>query len=744
MATIDKIVFSQNTPDKKNTLWARPSEKGTELLIFNKGKWGTVGADDFQRFHYEVYSSLEDITEPKPNALYLIGPKGEGEDKYDEYVYTEEGFTKIGDTSIDMSDVIKYSKNSDDSYTLKAEGTEIKKLKTTDDSTIILGDNNSIEFGASGTINMQSGKISGVKDIFGKNGVHISMSGSYTGDGIDFGYAPLKNINGIAISTGGIIKYANLKGSNGLNISGYGNITMASSGTLNMQGGFINSVDTIRVMQIKGWNDKEIIGMSGDGIFNMHSGILETSGVTLKSGGILTFGDGTTMSTAPGTTDYNDLINKPTKVSQFENDANYLTQHQDISGKQDALVAGRGIHINGNVISVGATEEHVSIAVTTEVSGVSVEGLSINVFYNDSETVGDVLVTDENGRAEISIPHDYKYKIVFPYIEGCSVPSPVVRLSSLTERAIDVEYEAESVLQERVRVLVNKREVGAITPVANTSVNVSIDGEPEVLTTDSTGHVEFYVPYGSEYTVSLPAMTGYYPSSPQTQVARRHDHVITMTYRYTEATGLLVIDVDGNEYAPEDFLALVEAGTKQKSDAKLVAFVTDTLLDNGGAFCLDIDMFAEDTFPENQRWASSNVQFNSIPLNGNSAAQPYYYDGLTASKRIQAEGDERGIETPFVDACLALSRTLNDGVVHQGFGGSTGQWNIAWNNRAAFDDILANVRDVVKVTLTAFTASKWTSTQCNASNAWTWATSAYSYIYNYKNYRYYVVPFFAF
>ena len=38
----------------------------------------------------------------------------------------------------------------------------------------------------------------------------------------------------------------------------------------------------------------------------------------------------------PGTTDYNELINKPTKVSQFENDANYLTQHQDISGKEDA------------------------------------------------------------------------------------------------------------------------------------------------------------------------------------------------------------------------------------------------------------------------------------------------------------------------------------------------------------------------------------------------------------------------
>lgn len=45
----------------------------------------------------------------------------------------------------------------------------------------------------------------------------------------------------------------------------------------------------------------------------------------------------------PGTTDYNNLINKPTiptvpaNVSAFTNDAGYLTQHQDISGKEDRL-----------------------------------------------------------------------------------------------------------------------------------------------------------------------------------------------------------------------------------------------------------------------------------------------------------------------------------------------------------------------------------------------------------------------
>jgi len=55
---------------------------------------------------------------------------------------------------------------------------------------------------------------------------------------------------------------------------------------------------------------------------------------------------------------YNDLTDKPTiptvptNVSAFTNDAGYLTQHQDISGKQDVLTVGTGIDITSDVISV--------------------------------------------------------------------------------------------------------------------------------------------------------------------------------------------------------------------------------------------------------------------------------------------------------------------------------------------------------------------------------------------------------
>jgi len=58
-----------------------------------------IGA--IQQFHYEVYPTLPQTG--ASNVLYLIGPTGSGSDKYEEYVYANNDWTKIGDTSIDLS-----------------------------------------------------------------------------------------------------------------------------------------------------------------------------------------------------------------------------------------------------------------------------------------------------------------------------------------------------------------------------------------------------------------------------------------------------------------------------------------------------------------------------------------------------------------------------------------------------------------------------------------------------------------
>lgn len=64
-----------------------------------------IGA--IQQFHYEIYAALPQSGEG--NVLYLIGPTGSGSDRYEEYVYSNSAFTKIGDTSIDLSGYVTTS-----------------------------------------------------------------------------------------------------------------------------------------------------------------------------------------------------------------------------------------------------------------------------------------------------------------------------------------------------------------------------------------------------------------------------------------------------------------------------------------------------------------------------------------------------------------------------------------------------------------------------------------------------------
>ena len=80
-------------------------------------------------FHYEVYASLEAITSPANNVLYLIGPTGSGSDKYEEYVYSNNNFVKIGDTSIDLSGYV----------TTSALNTALADYTTTANLTMLLG-----------------------------------------------------------------------------------------------------------------------------------------------------------------------------------------------------------------------------------------------------------------------------------------------------------------------------------------------------------------------------------------------------------------------------------------------------------------------------------------------------------------------------------------------------------------------------------------------------------------------------
>ena len=88
--------------------WTNISKASFLSDYYTKGQVDNlIGAID--QFHYEIAASTSAVTNPQSNVLYLIGPTGSGSDKYEEYVYANNTWTKIGDTSIDLSNYVQSS-----------------------------------------------------------------------------------------------------------------------------------------------------------------------------------------------------------------------------------------------------------------------------------------------------------------------------------------------------------------------------------------------------------------------------------------------------------------------------------------------------------------------------------------------------------------------------------------------------------------------------------------------------------
>lgn len=458
-----------------------------------------------------------------------------------------------------------------------------------------------------------------------------------------------------------------------------------------------------------------------------------------------------------------------------------------VSGKQNELVSGSNIktvngqsllgsgniniyapstadiNLNGSVITVtnnagdtesidvlASTDERVQIAVTTEVQGVSVSGLVINAYYNNAETPTATVTLDANGMGTLRVPNGYTYKLVFPSVQGCADIAPVVHTATVSQRSVEVEYAEYIPGQnvEEVTVLVQEYAGQTVTNVSGLTVTLTISGNSTQYVTNSSGKVVINVDLGSQYSISVPNREGYYvsPMNTQTQsfTAESSSRGVLFIYRNAE-TGIFIVHENGDDYTLPEWEDAVSAGTVTNSQAKLIKIATSTLVDNNGVFGVLIDHLRERTYGANVQWNPESALFNSIPFDGNSASQPYYYNGMTASDLIQKEGDERGLQTPAVDRCLAMTQTIGEGESEQtlkGFLGSVGQWNILWTNRTEIDNILTSTRPEGTYLLSTLTTAKWTSTQNSAAHVWNWTTVAGGY--GPKTISYTVVPFFAF
>ena len=380
-----------------------------------------------------------------------------------------------------------------------------------------------------------------------------------------------------------------------------------------------------------------------------------------------------------------------------------------------------------------ATNERVYINVTTDVAGVSVEGLTINAYYNNAEQPSATATTDAQGKCYLDVPNNYRYRLVFPTIAGCDPITDVTHIAHASERIIDVEYK-EPVPQpevgEHLTLIVQKVIATVTSKIVGAEVQITYDGNTRTYTSDANGEVNVVIPYGKTYTITMPVLTDLYLHSGKYVyqfTAESAKHTETIVY-HDYQSGIFIITADGSEYTLTQFQTARTAGTVQNEDAKLVKIFTEQLANvidpvtgarKSGVFGLDIDLIRNtdlDVAAWKKAWVSPLVVFSSVPINGQSIDKPYYFDGLTASTLISTEAIEKNATVSAIDFALSKSMEIGDGaggtITCEGFLGSVGQWQQLQMVIEEVDEILADVRPNGQYSLSRYSSIiKQTSTQ---------------------------------
>lgn len=366
-------------------------------------------------------------------------------------------------------------------------------------------------------------------------------------------------------------------------------------------------------------------------------------------------------------------------------------------------------------------EERVNITITTSVAGVSVKGVAVNVFLNGSSAFTKY-TTDADGKVSFAIPRGTMYRIAFQELKGCDPLPSLAYTAALRVRDINVEYKPISDEKASVIVTIDKAEDGKVIPFEGVAVTCVIDNGDTITTeTDSEGKVTFRIPYNKKYKITAAQKDGYYAFRgvyEKNNVADVAEHNLYFHY-YPTTSGVFILDATGAQYTAVEW----QAAGKTAEEAVLIKLVTQNLANSNS--CFGFSPAALQAGYPNKQWCTRNTQFNNIPLNGNNVKDALYYDGAKQSKLVREEAEERGLSIPLFTYAYEQTVVLADVQLH-GFILTIGQMTEANVNKTLVDEVVTMLHGGnAKLFSALFSEWKWTSTQLNATNAWSFSSSPY-------------------
>lgn len=397
---------------------------------------------------------------------------------------------------------------------------------------------------------------------------------------------------------------------------------------------------------------------------------------------------------------------------------------------------------NGEVkeTEVVDTEEVVTVVITSSVESISVAGLKVNVFLNNGKTP-QTYTTNAEGKTTFKVSRGVYYQVAVPEYANAQPLSPIGFTSVGVSKTITFNYEPyDEETSEMVIVTVTKYTDGNGTPWEGKEVIVTIDNKATTYTTDEKGQTTIYVPYLKEYTVRVDDEDGYYVrfnKNSRTYTSRVAQRLIQVNM-YQFKTGIYVLDSDATEYHIEDWVA---AG-KSAEEAVAIKVADQNLRLNRGTFIIRCNDLKDMTKLQKYLWCTQELQFTSIALDGNTSSDPNYWNGEQSSFLVRQEAEERSLSVPAFDYAYSQTLTISGEELH-GFLMSIGQEYVHISNVGTIREVLRTLfGDSVADAYYKFVngQTRWTSTQGNASGAWSFNFLAKVYG---KYTGYYILPVFA-
>ena len=399
---------------------------------------------------------------------------------------------------------------------------------------------------------------------------------------------------------------------------------------------------------------------------------------------------------------------------------------------------------NGETKSVDVinTDEEVTVTIASSVESISVDGIKINVFLNNGKTPQSY-TTNAEGKATFTIDRGNYYQVVFPEYGNAQPIAPQGYTAVLGSRNINVEYlPYDEDSMEKVTITATKYVENVGTAWEGIPVIVTVDRKDTTYQTDAKGQVTVFVPYKKEYTVVINDQDGYnvsFNKNSRTYTANVPQRLIDYRF-YQFKAGIFVVDENKNEYYIEDW---VTAG-RNADDAVAIKVADASLSINHGTFCIRTSDIKNVAILISTSWCTQSLQFNSIALNGNNVNDANYYNGESSSYLIRQEAQERSLSVPAFDYAYGQIFNIGGEELH-GFLMSVGQEYVHVANIGIIRQVLETLYgETVATDYYNFVMNKnrWTSTQNNAADAWSFSSRAINNYYG-KSGSLVVLPVFA-